>query len=82
MKCEVEKEMDIDIKKSTGSYYTCMELSIFMIEELLNNLSEDYIKNLDKKIFLEPCLGVGSFVFAYLIAIDKFNFSKEKRSPR
>lgn len=75
---EVENEIDINIKRNTGSYYTGMELSIFMMEEFLSNASKEYINNLDKKTFLEPCLGVGSFVFAYLIAIHKYNFAKEK----
>lgn len=75
---KVENEIDSNIKRNTGSYYTGIELSVFMMEEFLNNASKEYIENLDKKIFLEPCLGVGSFVFAYLIALDKYKFSKEK----
>lgn len=75
---EIEEQIEEDLKRNTGSYYTGLELSVFMMNELLENVSEDYIEELDKKTFLEPCLGVGSFVFAYLIAIDKYKFSKEK----
>lgn len=75
---EIENGIDDKIKRNTGSYYTNLELSIAIMEDLLKNVSKEYIERIDEKIFLEPCLGIGSFVFAYLIVIDKFNFSKEK----
>ena len=35
------------------------------------------ISNIENKTFLELCLGVGSFVFAYLINIDKLNLGQD-----
>ena len=75
---EIENSMNRNIRKNTGSYYTGMELSIFMMEEFFKNVSAEYIDNIDQKTFLEPCLGVGSFVFAYLVVIDRYKFKKEK----
>ena len=75
---EIEEEIEENIKRNTGSYYTGMELSLYMMEELFKSFSKEYINELEKKTFLEPCLGAGSFVFAYLIQIDKYNFAKEK----
>ncbi len=75
---DIENNIDDKTKRNTGSYYTNIELSIVIMEDLLKNVSKDYIENLDEKKFLEPCLGIGSFVFAYLMVIDKFGFSKEK----
>ena len=71
-----EIEEKIKNKKDTGSFYTNLELSIYMIEEMMKNLSKDFILDIENKTFLEPCLGVGSFVFAYLINIDKLNLEK------
>jgi len=75
---EIEDNMDIDKKKSTGSYYTSLELSTFMIEEMIKTASTEFILDIENKTFLEPCLGVGSFVFAYLININKLNLNKKK----
>lgn len=75
---EVENEINEKIKRNTGSYYTNLELSIVIMEELLKSVSKEYIEHIDEKYFLEPCLGIGSFVFAYLIVLDKMKLSKEK----
>lgn len=72
-----EIEGKIENKKDTGSFYTNLELSIYMIEEMIKNSSKDFISNIENKTFLEPCLGVGSFVFAYLINIDKLNLGQD-----
>lgn len=71
-----EIEEKIENKKETGSFYTNLELSIYMIEEMIKNSSKDFILDIENKTFLEPCLGVGSFVFAYLINIDRLNLSQ------
>lgn len=73
-----ETEEKIKNKKDTGSFYTSLELSIYMIEEMIKNSSKDFISDIENKTFLEPCLGVGSFVFAYLINIDKLNLEQNK----
>lgn len=73
-----EIEERIDNKKDTGSFYTNLELSIFMIEEMIKNSSKEFVSDIENKTFLEPCLGIGSFVFAYLINIEKLNLKKSQ----
>ena len=47
---EIENNIDDKTKRNTGSYYTNLELSIVIMEDLLKNVSKDYIENLDEKI--------------------------------
>lgn len=65
-------------KKRTGSYYTSIELTTIMMDELINNMEESYKKTLFDKTFLEPCVGTGNFVFAYLSSCCKLGFTKEQ----
>lgn len=66
----IETDMDSLRRKRTGSYYTDLELTDVMMEELVS-----YVKNGGKSIveynFLEPCVGAGNFVFSYLKEVKK-----------
>lgn len=70
-----EKQMDPLERKRTGSYYTDLDLTDIMMEELVS-----YIFERNKEIwnlrFLEPCVGSGNFVFSYLRSISKLGLSK------
>lgn len=75
---EIEMGMDSLKRKRTGSYYTDLALTDVMMEEMIS-----FLQKKDKKIieyrFLEPCVGVGNFVFSYLKAIKKeWNLSLEE----
>lgn len=61
-----ELELPPEFRRSTGSYYTDLELAKYMVDELFNSVDEKFISNLKDKYFLEPCVGTGNFVFAYL----------------
>ena len=61
-----EKNMDVLFKKRTGSYYTSMILTIKMMEDLIKELPKKWKENIHSLRFLEPCVGTGNFVFAYL----------------
>jgi Alw26I/Eco31I/Esp3I family type II restriction m6 adenine DNA methyltransferase len=74
----VDKEMDVLLRKQTGSYYTADSLSITMAEELVDSLPVKKRRRLFDLRFLEPCVGNGSFVFAYLTAASKLGFTKEQ----
>jgi DNA-cytosine methyltransferase len=65
-------------RKQTGSYYTSIDLSIVMMDELINTLPKSKRESLYSLRFLEPCVGTGSFVFAYLIIAKKLGFSKKQ----
>lgn len=75
---DFEKTIDSNERKATGSFYTGFELSCFMMNEMFSTFSEKYIKNISNKLFLEPCVGIGSFVFAYLKCISNLNLSKKE----
>lgn len=72
----LENSMDLLFKKQTGSFYTSLELSTAMIKELFSILKKNKSKNVFSYTFLEPCVGIGSFVFSYLREISNLNPSK------
>ena len=61
-----EQGMDPLHRKQTGSYYTALELTYAMMREMVGSLSETDKKSIYKKTFLEPCVGTGNYVYAYL----------------
>lgn len=73
-----EQAFDPLHRKQTGSYYTSLELSTVMMEELINTLPKKKKSSLFKLRFLEPCVGTGSFVFAYLEVAARIGFTKEQ----
>ncbi len=65
-------------RKQTGSYYTSLELALSMMRELLHSFSPSDRKKIFLKKFLEPCVGTGHFVFAYIMASLELNLTKEE----
>lgn len=55
-------------RKYNGVYYTGLELATSIIEKLLKNRKPNRIWKLK---FLEPAVGIGNFVFAYLYYISR-----------
>lgn len=70
-----EKNLESLAKKQTGSYYTAMELAVAMMRELVSTIDTSELYN---KTFLEPCVGTGNFVFAYLRVCADLRFTKEQ----
>lgn len=64
----IEMGMDSLKRKRTGSYYTDLDLTDIMMEELVSFVRKSNKRIIDCK-FLEPCVGVGNFVFSYLKTI-------------
>lgn len=63
-----QKLLDNENKKSNGIYYTDIQLTVKIIEELLKGRE---LKNIWELKFLEPAVGIGNFVFAYLFYISE-----------
>ena len=63
-----EHALDPTVRRQTGSYYTSISLTIPMAEELINSLPAHKRENLHHLRFLEPCVGTGNFVFAYILS--------------
>ena len=74
----LQKSMDQLNRKQTGSYYTSIDLTIPMMKELVASLEEKDRLAIYSKKFLEPCVGTGNFVFAYIFVCKEFNFSKQQ----
>lgn len=73
-----EQAMDTLYRKQTGSYYTSLELTYYMVKEMVESLGKEIRAFLPNKRFLEPCVGTGNFVFAYLRVCKEYDFSKEE----
>ena len=76
--CDFEHSMDPLHRKQTGSYYTGLELTYAMMKDLVHSFNEDEIKNIQNMTFLEPCVGTGNFVFAYLAVCKELDLDKEQ----
>lgn len=67
------------IRKQTGVYYTGLELASAIVEETFTTMSNNDIMKLPTFKFLEPCVGSGNFVFAYLKKIDELAIFSNKQ---
>jgi DNA-cytosine methyltransferase len=75
---QFEQSMDLLHRKQTGSYYTALDLTLNMMQELVESLDDTTRKKLYSKTFFEPCVGTGNFVFAYLRVCKGLAFSEEE----
>jgi Alw26I/Eco31I/Esp3I family type II restriction m6 adenine DNA methyltransferase len=73
----IETNMNSLKRKQTGSYYTDLDLTDVMMEELVRNLDNGR-KKLCEYTLLEPCVGAGNFVFSYLKAVNEKGISKKE----
>lgn len=56
-------------RKKSGIYYTNFLFAYNMIENMME--SNDFKDKIHNYSFLEPCVGIGSFVFAYLVYVNE-----------
>lgn len=75
-----EHSMDPLHRKQTGSYYTALELAYAMMKDLVRSFSPAEMENLHNMTFLEPCVGTGNFVFAYLVVCWELGLTREQYS--
>lgn len=68
--------MDPLHRKQTGSYYTALELTYTMMKDLVLSFSAEEQESIYTKTFLEPCVGTGNFVFAYLAVCKDLGLSQ------
>lgn len=73
-----EQSIDPLLRKRTGSYYTSMSLTDIMMSDLLDSMGDSYKRSIYKKRFLEPCVGTGNFVFAYLKHCADLGFNRDE----
>lgn len=75
---KVENSLKKDYKKLNGIYFTNSYLTTYIIDDLFEHFSDIFKKNIFTKKFLEPCVGVGNFVFAYLEKVKTLNLIPEQ----
>ncbi len=73
----IENSIENLQRKQTGSYYTDLDLTDSMMEELTSRLLNNE-KPIWEYRFLEPCVGTGNFVFSYLKCVYKYGVTKEE----
>ena len=66
----IETEMDSLVRKRTGSYYTDLELTDIMMDELVQDMKWNKKRLIDYRFF-EPCVGPGNSVFSYIKAVKE-----------
>lgn len=70
-------KLDINYRKQNGIFYTHLDVAKHMTNEIIElKLIKDKNEVLNK-IFLEPCVGIGVFVFSYIESVSYLIESKE-----
>lgn len=70
-----ENNLEKTYRRSTGIYYTNVELAKYLIDEMVefySGNSEDFTS----KTILEPCVGIGNFIYAYFKKLFELGYSK------
>lgn len=73
-----ESNFDEITKQKYGIYWTNLELSYQIVNKLFDTFDEYFLENLTQKKILEPCVGMGSFIFSFLRKIYEDGYSKDK----
>lgn len=61
-------------KRKYGIYWTSLDLAYEIVDDLFIHFDDKAILELENKKFLEPCVGMGSFIFAYLKKLFEIGF--------
>ena len=72
-----QSSIDPTYRKNNGIYYTDVDLAVYLIDELFELNKELNDESICNKTFLEPCVGIGVFVFAYLSKLATFLSKKQ-----
>jgi len=75
---QYENSFDEITKQKYGIYWTNLDLAYEIVSNLVDAFDDDFLENITKKKFLEPCVGMGSFIFAFLRKLYEKNINKEK----
>lgn len=75
---KIEDSLEKEYKKLNGIYFTNPYLTTYIIDDLFEHFSDIFKRNIFTKKFLEPCVGVGNFVFAYLEKVKTLNLTHEQ----
>lgn len=74
---EMESSLDPAFRRFNGCYFTDLDLAKDMIDNVFDSFEEHQIRNIRLMKFLEPCVGTGNFVLAYLEKIKELHLETE-----
>ena len=74
---QTEYNLESQYRKQNGCFYTEVNLALHMVHELFIKMNSDQLSHITDIKFLEPCVGSGIFVYAYLVEVDKLNLGKK-----
>ena len=72
-----ENKLEKTYRRSTGIYYTNIELAKYMIDEMFE-FSSKKKEEVIGKVVLEPCVGIGNFIYAYFKKLFELEYSKDE----
>lgn len=74
---EYHSHLPSEIRRENGIYYTHFSLARDIVKKVIeeNSLTTEQLPSC---FFLEPCVGTGNFVFAYLEYLHSLNLSRDK----
>lgn len=86
-KSNTEQVSDLDIRKSTGSFYTPIDVALFVWSTVFDEVDgsdtrlkiRNFFRNYD---VVEPSNGGGAFLFAYLSLLSDFDLLSEWQASR
>lgn len=71
-----ESNLDNTYRRSTGIYYTNVELAKYLIDEMFE-VSNKNKNEIIESVLLEPCVGIGNFIYAYFKKLFELEYSKD-----
>lgn len=72
-----ENKLEKTYRRSTGIYYTNIELAKYIIDEMFE-FSSKKKEDVIGKVVLEPCVGIGNFIYAYFKKLFELEYSKDE----
>lgn len=72
-----ENNLEKTYRRSTGIYYTNVELAKYLVDEMFEFSSKNN-KDFISKTVLEPCVGMGNFIYAYFKKLFELGYSKNQ----
>ena len=73
-----EANIESVYRRNTGSYFTHFDLAFDIVEKIFEHLPCKKMSSIMKLKILEPCVGTGSFIFAFLKKLSLLNASEEQ----
>ena len=74
---DTEKLLDPMYRRFNGCYFTHLDLAKDMVDRMFEIMTPSELSAISEKKFLEPCVGTGNFVIAYLKKLSELKLDKK-----